>query len=46
MTKKTWNLIKLDCMWVGTLNVEKHRKCYLGQKDGEFKKVDFREEKK
>jgi len=45
-TKKTWNLIKLDCMWVGTLIVEKHRKWYVGQRDGEFKKVEFREENK
>lgn len=41
-TKNTWNLIKLDCMWVGTLIVEKHRKWYVGQRDVEFKKVEFR----
>jgi len=45
-TKKTWNLIKLDCMWVGTLIVEKHRKWYVSQRDGEFKKVEFVEENK
>jgi hypothetical protein len=44
--EKTWKLIKLVCIWVGSLIVEKCRKWYVGQRDGEFKKVEFREENK